>query len=84
MARLSEMSIPRRRRRLLHEAGDVALAAHLDPESARAVGQHGFDGLLIHRAGRRSGSFCASFRIRDRPAKWPLNFDPRHAVRSAP
>jgi hypothetical protein len=30
--------------RLLHEADDVARAAHLDTEGARAVSQHGFNG----------------------------------------
>jgi hypothetical protein len=36
---------------LLDEVRNFTLAAYLDPKSVRAAGQHGFDGLLIHRVG---------------------------------
>ena len=36
--------------RVLDELRDVARAAQLDPEGARTIEQHVFDGLLIHQA----------------------------------
>src|SRR5476649_1781743 len=41
---------------LLHEASDVTLAAHLDSKSARSVGQHAFEAMLIDCA-------CTPFRL---------------------
>src|ERR1700733_5971124 len=36
--------------RMLYQTLHVTFAAHLDPKRAGAIGQHGFNGLLIHRA----------------------------------
>jgi hypothetical protein len=34
---------------MLYKANDLTFPTYLDPERARAFGQHGFDPLLIHR-----------------------------------
>src|SRR5580693_8606121 len=36
---------------VLDEVRDVTLAAYFDPKGVRALDQHGFDSLLIHRVG---------------------------------
>jgi hypothetical protein len=57
---------------LLNEACDVTLAAHVDPQRARAVGQHGFEGLLIHRAGMPLRFLLRILSDQGEACEWPL------------